>query len=88
MRQKPDHKKRQYAFGVSLGITLVIFGFWMAGKRPANDTMAVKKADAPVKALTASVADAYGSIKDVIFGKNMTEYSSNQIDVEVLPGKI
>ncbi len=83
MRQKPDHKKKQYALLVSGAITLVILGFWTASKtfslNPAAAAMA--KAQTPVKTLTASAGDAFDYVKGLLFGANKTEYSSDNIEV-------
>ncbi len=85
MRQKPAHKKKQYALTVSLCFTMIVFGFWFAAKRSGTEVTAIKPA-APVQALTASVGDAFGYVKDMVFGKNKAKYSSD--NVEVIPGKI
>lgn len=89
MRQKPEHVKRQYALGVSLCITLIIFGFWMAARRPDNENFAERSA-APVKALTASASDAFDYVKGLIVGGNKLKYDSpaGSENIEVVPGKI
>ncbi len=87
MRKKPEHIKKQYALGVSLGITLVILGFWTASHTlslyPA--ATAVAKISTPVHTLTASAGDAFGYVRNLFFGANKTQYSSD--NVEVVGGK-
>ncbi len=88
MRQKPDHKKRQYAFAVSLGITAIIFVFWLSSfgiGTEGNNNVAVE-VRSPLESVTASASDAFKYAKDLIFGTSKIEYSSD--NVEVVPGKI
>jgi hypothetical protein len=88
MRQQPDHKKRQYAFLVSLSLTAIIFVFWLASfgigtDRVRNVALEVKS---PLESVTASASDAFKYAKDFIFGSSKVEYSSD--NVEVVPGRI
>ncbi len=86
VREKPDAHKKRYAFFVSGGITVVIFLFWLASFNIGGNTSAVAaQVKSPVSSVTASAADAFGYIKDVIFGANKTDYSSDNI--EVVAGK-
>lgn len=85
MRTKPAHKKRQYAFGISFCVTLVIFGIWLAAKT-MDTTVTAKKATAPIQALTANASGAFDYVRDMIFGANKKTYDSD--NVEVVPGKI
>jgi hypothetical protein len=84
VRQRPEHKKRQYALVVSLVVTLIIFGVWL-GIKLAPENQFVVKPIVPVKAITASVGDSFLYIKDLIFGKNKVQYASD--NVEVVGGK-
>ncbi len=86
MRGKPHHVKKQYAFSVSLGVTAIIFVFWLAsfGVGASRDVVA-KKVESPVSAMTASVSDAFKYAKELFFGANKTTYSSD--NVEVVGGK-
>jgi hypothetical protein len=88
MREKPEHVKRQYALGVSLGITGLIFLFWITsfaiGGKPSEDAVAEVKS--PIASMTASAGDAFTYVKEMFFGKNKTTYTSD--NVEVVGGKI
>jgi hypothetical protein len=87
MRQKPEHIKRQYALGVSLGITLVIFGVWASSKSFSlnPEAAAMAKKASPVKTLTASAGDAFDYVKSYFVGGNKVKYED---PIEVVPGKI
>ena len=87
MRAKPHHIKKQYALGVSLGVTLVIFGFWLVGMRSSSEVVADSvEPMKPVKALTANVSQAFDYVKSYFVSSNKAEYKPD--NVEVLPGKI
>ena len=87
MRQKPVHVRKQYAFFVSFGITVLIFGIWISAHTFSLDPQAaeIAKKASPVKTLTASAADAFGYVKSYFVGGNKVKYEDN---VEVVPGKI
>ena len=90
MREKPEHVRKQYAFLTSLGITVIIFMFWVASFSGsfALDSAVIAdepKAKSPISSLTANVGDAYNYVKDMIFGVNQAEYESDNI--EVVPGR-
>jgi hypothetical protein len=90
MRQKPDHVKKQYAFGVSLAFTVIILFVWVSTHTLSLDpeAAALAKKQAPLKTLTASAGDAFtgtfGYFKS-LFGGNKVEYVD---PIEVVPGKI
>lgn len=90
MRSKPEHVRRRYAFVVSFSVSLVIFLGWMASYGIKSSPILTNKGDegekvqAPVSSLTASVVGAYDDVKNIIFGSNKVEYSSQ---VEVTGGK-
>ena len=87
IRQKPDHIKRHIAFWTSLGITLVIVLFWMASFSVGHNSSAAVAAtnvESPWSAMTASVSDAWGSLKSS-FGGSTAVYRAPQL--EVTPGK-
>jgi hypothetical protein len=91
MRKKPEHIRRQYALAVSVCFILILFGFWIAGKRtPTNEATALAKPMQPIKTLTASVGDAFDYAKTFFVNGNKTKYDAqNQnSNIEVLPGKI
>ncbi len=89
IRQKPHHTKKQYAFGVSLAFTLILFLIWIIGFKPTNTlTSDYKQPVKPVKALTASAGDAFDYIKSYFTFGNKTNYQAPASNVEVLPGKI
>ena len=90
MRDKPHHIKKQYAFFVSLVITLIIFGFWMISFRVQTVATANSgvNAPSPISSMTASVGDAFKGIggvfiyaKELFFGMNKTTYSSDNVEV-------
>lgn len=89
MKEKPHHIKKQYAFFVSLAITLMIFGTWMSsfGVKTQEVSLA-DKSKGPIASLTASAGDAVKSIggvfvyaKELFFGANETKYSSDNVEV-------
>jgi len=89
LRTKPEHIKKQIAFGSALGITVIILAFWVAsftgagsnaGQAVAN---AVAKAGTPAQSLTASVGGFFGDLKDLVFTPRKVTY----VDVQVTPGK-
>lgn len=88
VRAQPDHKKRQYALGVSLGFTAIVFLFWVTSFviGGTRSTDAVAEVQSPIASMTASASDAFGYVKDMIFGKNKADYSAD--NVEVVGGKI
>ncbi|MDB5258828.1 MAG: hypothetical protein JWO73_36 [Candidatus Taylorbacteria bacterium] len=91
LRAKPDHVKRNIAFGTSLGITAIIFVFWVvsltvqAPSVSASNDDALAKVESPFSSMSASVGDAWSSIKDVLsaYGKG-TSQPANAL--EVVPG--
>ena len=87
MRQKPVHVKKQYAFGVSLGITILIFGLWVSTKTFSlnPEAAAMAKKASPVKTLTANVGDAFDYVKSYFTNGNKVKYED---PIEVVPGKI
>ncbi len=89
LRAKPEHIRKRYAFWGSLGITAVIFAFWLASfttyvaTPKALVTTAVAKAGSPGQSLIAGVGAFFTDISDLIFGSKKVTYPS----IEVLPGK-
>ncbi|MDP3962590.1 MAG: hypothetical protein Q8Q03_01870 [bacterium] len=90
MREKPEHVRKQYAFLTSLGVTMIIFMFWVASFSGSfaldSAVVATEKAEvkSPISSLTANVGDAFGYVKDMIFGANQAKYES---EIEVVPGR-
>ncbi len=91
MRTKPEHIRRRYAFLVSFSVTSVIFLGWMASYGLKSSPVitdangdSTQKVEAPLSSMTASVFNAFGDIKGMIFGSNKTEYSAG---LEVTAGK-
>ncbi len=90
MRSKPEHVRRKFAFVVSFSVSLVIFLGWMASYGIKSSPVLTDKGDGetkvqpPVSSLTASVVGAYDDVKNMVFGSNKVEYSSQ---VEVTGGK-
>jgi len=84
VRQRPDHKKRQYAFFVSLGFTLIIFVFWVSTKSFSLNPEATAKVEprSPISSVTASAGDAWGYVKSFfVSSPNKVEYDSSLIEV-------
>ena len=92
MREKPEHVRKRYAFLVSGCVTVRIFFFWIASygiqSKPVAKTQDGKTISiaTPISSLTAGVGDAFNYVKELIFGANKVQYSSD--NVEVVPGKI
>ena len=89
LRAKPEHVRKRFAFLSSLGITVIIFAFWLGSFNSFGASSqkvvatAVNKAGSPSQAMLASVGSLYTDIKELIFGAKKITYSN----VEVLPGK-
>ena len=89
LRTKPEHIKKQIAFGGALGVTVIIFVFWIASITGAGNNAgqavasAVAKAGTPAQSLTASVGGLFGDIKDLFFTPRKVTY----VDVQVTPSK-
>lgn len=84
LKRKPEHVRKRFALLVSSAVTLVIFAGWMASYGlKSSPALADKenKVDAPVPAITASVIGAYDDIKNILFGSNKVQYSSDSIEV-------
>lgn len=85
LKTKPDHVKKRFAFTVSFAISFVIFAGWIASYGLSSSPVFADKdstVDAPVSSLTATVVGAYTDVKNLIFGSNKTEYSSDAIQIE------
>lgn len=88
MRAKPEHIRKRYAFWSSLGLTAVIFAFWLGSFSSFNFsahnaiTAAVGDAGTPAQSMVASVSSLFNDVKELIFGAKKVTYSS----VEILPG--
>lgn len=89
LRAKPEQYRKRIAFWSSLGMTAVIFAFWLGSFSVAGFSAkvavsnAVASAGSPSQSLVASVGSFFGDIKDIIFGPKKVIYST----VEVSPGK-
>ena len=89
LRAKPEHIRRHIAFWTSLGITLVVFTFWIGSRTGVNESAsttiadAVNRAGTPASSLVASVGSLFGDIKDAIFTPKKVQYSN----IEVRAGK-
>ena len=90
LKNKPEHVRRRYAFGWSLGLTAVVFMFWLASfgnlgvKAGAQSAVAsaVSKVSSPGQSLVAGVGAFAGDIWSMVTGPRKVTYST----VEVLPG--
>ena len=66
LREKPEKERRKILITTSLGITLIIFAFWLANIRTlfSNNGEEVKTADtSPFSILKSNLGNAYESIK-------------------------
>ena len=84
LKQKPEHVRKRFAFTVAFAFTFIVFAGWMASYSLKSSPVLADKdsnVDAPVSTLTASVVGAYNDIKNIIFGSNEAEYSSDFIEV-------
>ena len=84
LRSKPEHVRNRIAFWSSLGITAMIFMFWLASGTLTNSkdsvlTQTLDKLESPQQALTASVGGFFGDIKDMIFRPKKIEYSEIEV---------
>lgn len=79
LREKPHHPKKNFAFAVSGGISLLIFAIWLSvnfglasetGSQPVVDTHEV----GPIEALVESLGSSVMSIKDGL--SNLTQVIS------------
>lgn len=96
MKTKPEHIRRRYAFVVSFSISTLIFVGWIAsyglGSSPVladkskdkTKTEETTKVESPFSSLSASAFGAFDDIKNIVFGSNKTEYSSQ---IEVVGGE-
>lgn len=88
LKQRPEHVRRRYAFGVSLGVTAIIFAFWLASfsviGNAAKGTVAqvMGRVETPTQSMVAAVGSFFTDLKDIVLGPKKIQYS----EVEVLPG--
>ncbi|GEM_PF-598308 len=93
LKSKPEHVRKHIALWASVGITVVIFLFWLAATTGVTSSatssattavaQVVDKAGTPSQSLVAGVGAIFTDIKDLIFTPKKITYSS----VEVRPGK-
>jgi len=89
LRAKPEHIRRHYALWSSLGMTAIIFAFWISSFSSFGSTSesavarVVDKAGTPAQSLVASAADFLTDIRDLVFAPKKVTYPS----VEVKAGK-
>lgn len=89
LKAKPEGVRKQIAFWSALGITVVIFLFWIAATTGLTNSatnavaQAVDNAGSPAQSMTASIGSLFGDIKDIFFSPKKITYSS----VEARPGK-
>ena len=88
LREKPESTRKQIALWSSVGITVIIFLFWLANMTGVSNTVSnavvstvVDAAGTPTQSLVASVGSVFSDIKDLIFTPKKITYSS----VELLP---
>ncbi len=91
LRAKPDHVKRNIAFGTSLSITAIIFVFWVvsltvqAPSISASNDEAPMGVESPFSSMSASIGDAWNSMKDVFSGYGK-DPSQSADAIEAFPG--
>jgi len=93
LKAKPENTRKQIALWSSIGVTLVIFIFWLASATGITSsatssvttavTQVVDRAGTPAQSMLASVGSLFGDIKDIVFTPKKISYSS----VEVRAGK-
>lgn len=101
LRTKPDHVKQRIAFVTSLGVSSIIFVFWIVSLSVggvSTDAAVAKKADvnapSPFSSLSASVSDAVGSFgtafsgffSSVFPGGEKSATTDTSSSVELVPG--
>lgn len=87
LRAKPEHVRRRIAFLSSLGITLIIFVFWLASftghvsKDSVKNSVAsaLVSVNTPAQNLLASVGSFAGSIRDLVFGPRKVTFSTIEV---------
>ncbi|MFA6553936.1 MAG: hypothetical protein WCS89_00300 [Candidatus Paceibacterota bacterium] len=87
LRAKPEHIRKRYSFSISLGVTAIIFAFWISSfGGHSNDVVAtaVNKIETPGRSMIASVGSFFVDIRDIVFGPKKVNYTST---VEVKPGR-
>jgi hypothetical protein len=89
MRGKADHHKRRYAFGVSLGVTAVIFVFWIASAHfaPIGEEQVISE-KTPIDSLVENVANVFSVFtssksKDGEQEKNVQRYETRNGMIEI-----
>lgn len=92
LKMKPDHVKRRFAFLTSLGITVVIFMFWVASFGVQSSSLADNsktKVETPFSAMTASVGDAFDSLGETIanFFTGTKKITPSNDAIELIPAK-
>ncbi len=89
LRAKPEHIRKRYAFWSALGITMVIFMFWLSSFSIFNSKIGnvaanvVNKTNTPTQSLVANVSSFFTDIKELIITPKKVKYSS----IEAIPGK-
>jgi hypothetical protein len=84
LKQKPEHVRKRFAFTVAFVFTSIVFVGWVASYGlKSSPVLADKenKVEAPVSSLTASVSGLYADVKNIIFGSNKVEYSSDVFEI-------
>ncbi len=87
LRSKSDGAKKNIAFFTSMGITVIIFVFWITSRgvmSTDNKINLAKEAKSPISSLTASVGDIFVYIKDIFTGGNKIDYKADD-SIEALP---
>jgi|ERR1035437_1380531 hypothetical protein len=87
LRAKPESYRKRLAFGLSSGITLVIFLFWIAslGTISTGESSVPSPAASIGSSLTGSVSDSFASIKGA-FSSLFSDSKNASSSIEVLPG--
>ena len=82
---KPDSYKKKYAFWVSLGVTVIIFTFWITSfdaktfmNRPVLSE-STTKTQTPAESLVAGVGTLFSDIKDLILTPKKIKYGELQV---------
>lgn len=88
LREKPEHIRKRYALSASLGITTIIFIFWISSfsftttRSQSSIATALNNAGSPGRSMVAAVGTFFVDIKEIIFGAKKIDYAT----VEASPG--
>lgn len=89
LRAKPDHVKRRIAFFASLGVTFIIFIFWIISfsiGSPVYENSGSAKVSSPLSSFSASVGNAWDNFRATFFTSRSIDNTADSNGLEVAPG--